>query len=158
MTLNKKVLAATSAAAAATAVTGSIASTEVKSAWYARLDKPPIQPPGAVFGAVWTLLYSDIAITSAVALSELGSSERGHAYRKALAVNLVLNTSWSWTFFKFHRLLPAVVVAGALAGSSVGLVRRTWAADRRAGAALLPYAGWCSFATVLSAALWRRNR
>ena len=41
------------------------------------------------------------------------------AYQRALAVNLVLNASWSWVFFRGHRLLPAVLVAGAMMGDSL---------------------------------------
>ena len=154
-----KILTSTIAAAAATAVAGSVASTDVKSAWYRSLDKPVLQPPGPVFGPVWTALYTDIAVTSALVLDELATEPAAAAdYRRALAVNLVLNASWSWTFFRFHRLFPAVLVAGALSLSSIDLVRRTWTARRSAGLALTPYAAWCSFATGLSAALWWKNR
>ncbi|GAA1846240.1 TspO/MBR family protein [Microlunatus capsulatus] len=151
---------ATSAAVVGTALLGGLASTGVRSTWYRRLDKPSFQPPGAVFGPVWTVLYADIAVTSAVALDGLRRDDptEAAAYQRALAVNLVLNASWSWVFFRGHRLLPAVLVAGALATSSADLVRRTGRVDRRAGAALAPYAAWCTFATVLSTALWRRNR
>ncbi len=151
---------ATSAAVAATALLGGLASTGVRSTWYQRLDKPAFQPPGAVFGPVWTVLYADIAVTTSVALEGLEREDPAEvaAYQRALAANLVLNASWSWVFFRGHRLLPAVLVAGALATSSADLVRRTARVDRRAGVVLAPYAAWCTFATVLSTALWWRNR
>ena len=152
-----RVLPFTAGAVAACAALGSIASAEVRSRWYARLEKPVIQPPGVVFGPVWTALYADIAVTSAIAIDRLQEHDRA-TYERALAANLVLNASWSWVFFRFHRLGPAVAVAAALALSSGDLVRRTAAADLRAAAALSPYAAWCAFATVLSAAIWRRNR
>jgi translocator protein len=57
-----------------------------------------------------------------------------------------------------HRLGAAVATAGALALSCADLVRRAAPASRPAAVALSPYAGWCGFATVLSAAIWRRNR
>lgn len=156
----RRVLAATSAATVATAVLGSVASADVKSAWYGRLKKPAIQPPGQVFGIVWTTLYTDIAISSAVAIDRLQSTDpaAAKAFERALAVNLVLNASWSWVFFKAHRLAPAIGVAGALALSSADLARRAGQAERGAGWALAPYAAWCSFATALSTAIWSRNR
>ena len=43
----------------------------------------------------------------------------------ALAVNLAVNAGWSWVFFRWHRLGPAVGVAGLLTLSSADLVRRT---------------------------------
>jgi translocator protein len=153
----RKYLPWTVAASAATAALGSVASRDTSSVWYRWLHKPVIQPPAVVFPVVWTLLYSDIAVTSAVALDRLEDDETG-AYRGALAANLILNASWSWVFFKAHRLFPAILVAGALSASSWDLVRRTLRSDERAGWALLPYAGWCSFATVLTTAIWWRNR
>jgi benzodiazapine receptor len=156
----KRTLVGTSAAVAATAALGSLASTDVNSEWYVRLRKPAIQPPGVVFPIVWTTLYTDIAVSSAVALDRLETSDSAAAvaFRRALAVNLVLNTSWSWVFFKAHQLAPAVAVAGALAVSSADLARRAGRASPAAGWALVPYAAWCSFATVLSGVIWRRNR
>jgi len=156
-TVIRKVLPWTAGAVAVTAAVGSVASSETSSIWYRGLDKPVIQPPAAVFPVVWTLLYSDIAVTSAVALNRADAPDT-RSYRSALAVNLLLNASWSWVFFKAHRIGLAIGVATALAASSGDLVRRTSRMDRRAGWALLPYAGWCGFATVLTTAIWRRNR
>lgn len=157
--MSTKDTVATVAAVVATTALGSVASADVKSSWYLRLRKPAIQPPAVVFPIVWTLLYTDIAVTSAIVLDRLGPDDPDSgAYRRALAVNLVLNAGWSWVFFKYHRLLPAIVVAAALAASSTDLVRRADRAGRPAAVALAPYAGWCSFATILTTAIWRRNR
>ncbi len=156
-----RTLAVTGAAAAATAVAGSLASSDVKSGWFARLAKPAIQPPPQVFPVVWTALYADIAVTSAKVIERLrtdGRDQERRAFQRALAANLALNASWSWVFFKAHRLGPAVAVAGVLAASSADLTRRAGQADPKLGAALSPYAGWTSFATVLAAAVWRANR
>jgi tryptophan-rich sensory protein len=49
-------------------------------------------------------------------------------------------------------------VAGLLAVSSAGLVRRTSRVSKPAAAALAPYPAWCGFATALSAEIHRRNR
>ena len=152
-----RTLTTTGAAVAACAALGSVASREVGSRWYRALRKPAIQPPPVAFPIVWTALYADLAVASAVAVDRLPRDER-RAYVGAFATHLVLNAGWCWVAFKAHRLGWAVPTAAILAGSSVDLVRRTWRADPRAGAALAPYAAWCAFATVLSAALWRANR
>jgi translocator protein len=155
-----KNLAVSAAAVTATAMLGSLASGGVRSRWYAELDKPAIQPPGFVFPIVWTALYSDIAVSSAVAIEALQDPRLKAAgkYRRALAVNLILGACWTWVFFQAHKPLPAIAVAAALATSSADLARRTGQANPIAGIALTPYAAWCSFATVLTAAIWRRNR
>ncbi|MGX1779448.1 TspO/MBR family protein [Nocardia brasiliensis] len=145
----------TGAAVAATALVGSAAAGP-GSAWYRRVDKPRFQPPSAVFPIAWTLLYGDIAVTSAYALDNAAESEK-RSLRAALAANLVLNASWSWVFFRAHRLGAATAVAAALTASSTDLSRRV-SATHPIGWASAAYPAWCAFATVLSAGIWRRNR
>jgi benzodiazapine receptor len=135
-----------------TALAGS-AGTDVNSRWYRRLDKPPWQPPGPVFGTVWTVLYALLAMAGGRALSH-GASRR---HVRAFGLNLVLNAGWSWVFFRAHRPVLAVVESAALTVSTVDLARRTWPLDRVAGVSLLPYAAWVTGATVLSGDLARRN-
>lgn len=144
---------------ATTAVSGSLA-TDPKSDWYQTLDLPDWQPPGWLFPVVWTGLFTDIAVTSAKVLAELDAEsgrEYADAYRRALVVNLALNQAWSWVFFKGHKLGAATVVAALLAGSSVDLARRAGRSGGGKALALAPYAAWCSFATVLTETIRRRN-
>jgi translocator protein len=151
---------ATSASVGVTALVGT-AGTDITSRWYRQLDKPPWQPPGPVFGAVWTVLYVLLAVAGGRALTSL--EQRGalpaqrRAYLGAYAANLVLNAGWTWVFFRARRPLSAVVEAALLAASTADLTRRTWRLDPTAGAALLPYASWATGATALSAEIMRRN-
>lgn len=159
--MNKQTLAATSLAVSATAGVGSAASQRRVAQWYSRLRKPSYVPPNGVFPVAWTTLYGDIAVTSATAIDRLRSAGRhdeARRYTVALAVNLILNAGWSWLFFKYQKLGASTVGAAVLAASSADLARRTAAADRRAGAALLPYPLWCAFATVMSGHIWVLNR
>lgn len=145
----------------ATASLGSVASADgVSSRWYADLDLPPFQPPPQAFPVAWTLLYADLAVGATTAVGRLAAEDpqAARAYRRALVANLALNAAWSWTFFRWHRLGSATAVAAALATSSADLARRTRAVAPAAGTALAAYPAWCGFATVLSAAIWRRNR
>ena len=153
-------IVATSLATGVAAVTGSIANRGV-STWYPRLRKPRYVPPSAVFPVAWTTLYTDIALTSAATIDKLrgdGEDAKARAYIGALGANLVLNASWSWLFFKAHKLGPSAVLAGALAVSSADLARRAGSVHPAAGAALAAYPLWCGFATVLSTRIWWLNR
>ena len=141
---------------AVTAVTGSLANLGADQEWYDSLDKPWFTPPGAVFPVAWTTLYADIAVASARVLDRLPAAQR-RAHLRALTLNLGLNASWSWTFFRAHRLPLASLHAALLAASSADLVRRSRAADPAAALALSAYAGWCGFATVLAGTIRRRN-
>lgn len=146
---------------AAAAVLGSIASRSSIDTWYRTIDKPPYVPPDVVFPVAWTSLYVDIAVTSGRTLDTLharGDSAETRSYARALAGNLMLNAGWTWLFFKYHRLGASAVAAAALAASSADLARRTAKVDPKSGAALAPYPLWCTFATVMSTDIWRRNR
>jgi translocator protein len=159
--VNRSLLAATTVAVAAAAGAGSIVSARSVPAWYSRLRKAPYQPPGAAFPVVWTTLYGDIAVTSAVAIDRFraaGQHRKARDYAAALTVNLLLNAGWSWLFFRYHKLGASVLGAAVLTASSADLARRAAQADRRAGLALSPYPVWCAFATVVATHVWRLNR
>ena len=154
----------TAAATAATAAAGGVA-TDPDGGWYRSLRKPDWQPPAIAFPVVWTALYADLAVSSAVALDSgagtgAGSTTRQQelaAYRSALAANLVLNASWSWLFWRARQPWLAAAECAVLTASSADLVRRTYRLNRSAGVALAPYAAWCAFATALSTAVARLN-
>ena len=159
--MNKQTLAATSLAVGATSGIGSIASKPRITRWYSRLRKPGYVPPNGVFPIAWTTLYADIAVTSATAIDRLratGRHDEARSYIVALAANLILNAGWSWLFFKYQKLGASAIGAAVLAASSADLVRRTAAAEPRAGAALSPYPLWCAFATFMSGHIWVLNR
>lgn len=142
----------------AAAALGSVATASgTKSRWYRALRKPAIQPPPVVFPVVWTALYAQTAVASIDAQSHMTASE-ARTYRRKLAFNMALNAGWCWSFFRGHRLVPSIVVAGALAASSADLARTAGGASRRAGWLLVPYTAWNTFATVLTTAIWRKNR
>jgi benzodiazapine receptor len=157
----RKLLVGTGLATAVAAAAGSVASREGVQGWYTKIRKPRYVPPNVVFPIAWTALYVDIAVTSAAAIDRFradGRDAQARSYLAALGTNLVLNAGWSWVFFKQNKLGPSVVAAAALAVSSADLARRAGDADAKLGAALIPYPLWCSFATVLSADIWRLNR
>ena len=155
-----RTLIATGLATAGAAAIGSVASKSGVETWYPTIKKPAYVPPNGVFPVAWTTLYGTIAATSASTIDALraeGDDAKTRAYVAALTTNLVLNASWSWLFFRLHKLGPSAVAAGALALSSADLARRTAAVNPKAGLALAPYPLWCTFATVMSTDIWRLN-
>lgn len=152
-------LGATAAAVVASAGLGA-ASTDPGSGWYADLEKPSWNPPGAAFPLVWTPLYADIAVTGAAALTQLeheGRHDEAAALRRALATILVLNTGWSVVFWRVRRPWPAAAWCALLTAHSALLARRVGSVDPALGAALAPYPLWCGFATALNTSIARRN-
>jgi tryptophan-rich sensory protein len=135
-------LAKTSAAVVATGVVGGLASRPAQSAWFAKLRKPSFQPPRLAFPIAWNILYADIAAVSAETLDELGDdgrSDEARTYSAFLALNLILNASWSWLFFNRRMLGTSAVAAGVLAASSADLTRRSVAVRGAPAAPLALY-------------------
>jgi translocator protein len=125
-------------------------------AWYQALDKPPWTPPGWVFGPAWTLLYFSMGVAAWLVWRERGV-ERAALPLALFAVQLVLNGLWSWLFFGLRRPDLGLVDIVALWAAIAGTVVTFWGVRPLAGAILLPYLAWVSFATALNASIWRRN-
>ena len=124
--------------------------------WYLALEKPPFNPPNWIFAPVWSALYLMIAIAGWRAWRRSAGPRRRLALT-AYAVQLALNLSWSFVFFGAHLIGLALAVIVALLAAILVNAFLFWRIDRAAGALLLPYAAWVSFATLLNAALWRLN-
>jgi tryptophan-rich sensory protein len=129
--------------------------------WYRTLRKPAWQPPAAAFPVVWTTLYTAIALAATATITELedsGRQEDADQFKAALAANLALNATWSGLFFRLHALPLAAGAAGLLAVSGADLARRASAVGKGKAGVFGAYAAWCGFATLLGAAVARRNR
>jgi tryptophan-rich sensory protein len=125
--------------------------------WYPSLRKPSWNPPAWVFGPVWTALYIGMAIAAWLVWRKAGW--RGASGALVLfAVQLVLNAAWSPLFFGLRSplagLVDIVLLWLAIAATLVAFYR----ISPLAGALLVPYGAWVSFATALNAAIWRLNR
>ncbi|MGW5237747.1 tryptophan-rich sensory protein [Monashia sp. NPDC004114] len=156
----RRTLRRTAGLVGAAAVAGSLL-TRPESRWYTELDTPRWQPPRVAFPVVWTLLYSALALSSAAASAELaerGEVARSRQLERSLVANLALNTGWSAAFFGARRPGLAAADAALLATSAADLGRQALPTGRGKAGVLGAYAAWCAFASVLTAAIARRNR
>jgi translocator protein len=143
-------------AVAATAGLGAVATTPaLNTRWYRRLGKPRWQPPGPVFGPVWTVIYALIAASMLVARTRGGEGQRPLFI--LFGTNLALNLAWTLIFFRGHSPLAAGIEIVVLEGTAVALVVRAWPMSRLAALLLVPYALWVAFAAALTWAIWARN-
>jgi tryptophan-rich sensory protein len=124
--------------------------------WYRALDKPPWTPPGWVFGPAWTLLYLSMGVAAWLVWRERGW-QRAALPLAVYGVQLVLNGLWSWLFFGLRRPDLALADIVALWAAIATTIVTFWGVRPLAGAILLPYLAWVSFATALNASIWRRN-
>lgn len=124
--------------------------------WYAQLVKPSWNPPDWIFAPVWTILYAAMAVAAWLVWREVTSERR--APLAVWTLQLVLNALWSWIFFGLHRPGWAAIEIGLLWLAILATTILFWRVRRVAGALLLPYLVWVSFAAVLNVALWWLNR
>jgi len=124
--------------------------------FYQQLAQPSWAPPSSVFGPVWSLLYALMGI--AAWLVWRGGGWRRH--RSALAlfvIQLALNALWSWLFFAWHHgalaFADIVLLWLLIAATLIGF----WRVRPLAGALLLPYLCWVSFASALTQIPFTQN-
>jgi translocator protein len=143
-------------AVTAVAIVGGLA-TDTSSDWYRQLDRPSWQPPGAVFGPVWTILYVLIAVSATLSFRDVGGPRR-RIVLGLFAANLALNLAWTWIFFQGHSPTAAGVEIVVLLGTIVALIALVRPYNRAAALALVPYGAWVAFATVLTWTIATRNQ
>ncbi len=124
--------------------------------WYRTLSKPAWNPPGWVFGPVWTVLYLCMGVALWLVWREAGFA-RGGAAIAVFLLQLVLNAAWSGLFFGLQRPGAAFADIVALWLAIAATVVLFWPISKLAGGLLVPYLGWVSFAAGLNYAIWRLN-
>lgn len=139
----------------AIAVLGGLA-TDVQSTWYEMLRKPDWQPPGYLFGPVWTTLYILLIISASMAWHSTSGTHRT-SIMILFALNGALNLAWSFIFFRSRSpLVAGMDIIGVLL-SVLWLIVRIWPISPVAAALLIPYLLWVAFATVLNWSIVRMN-
>lgn len=135
---------------------GALATASSVNTWYRGLRKPSWNPPGWLFGPVWTLLYTMMGVASWLV-------SRSHSPRKERALRLYgiqlgLNTLWSVIFFGLRRLDLALVEIVPLWGAILATLTSFYQLNPVAGLLLVPYQLWTTFAAALNFEVWRLNR
>ena len=139
----------------AAAGVGAVASINA-AAFYQQLVQPGWAPPAGVFGPVWSVLYLLIAVAAWLVWKARGL--RGACVALTLfVVQLAANALWTWLFFAWHRGSWAFAEIIVLWVLIVTTIVAFWRIRPVAGALLLPYLAWVSFACGLTWAMWRLN-
>jgi translocator protein len=124
--------------------------------WYAGLNKPVWNPPGWIFGPVWTVLYALMAMVAFRLWRECDHVGARITLRWWWA-QLAANALWSPLFFGLRTPGWALLDILVLLALLLVIATRLWRIDRLAWVLWLPYVVWVGFATVLNFTLWRLN-
>ena len=126
--------------------------------WYPTLVKPSFNPPAWIFGPVWTLLYLMMGVAAFLVWREGLASDGVRIALAVFGVQLALNGLWSILFFGLRSpgwAFVEILVLWLAIGATVWVF---WRVVPAAGALLLPYWAWVTFATVLNGSIWTLNR
>ena len=135
---------------------GAIATTPEIDGWYKTIEKPSWNPPGYVFGPVWTALYIMMGVAAWLVWKREGF-KKAKISLVLFGVQLLLNVVWSWIFFNLHQpgwaFVEIVVLWIAIVATTVAFFKR----QKIAGWLMMPYLAWVSFASVLNFTIWQLN-
>jgi translocator protein len=144
--------------ALAVAALASLATWSSVDGWYAHADRTLWNPPNQVFGPVWSVLYSVMAVGAWLVWRRPASPERTAALRTYVG-QLALNAGWPPVFFLLYDVVGGVGLWISLGWILVldfavlATIVFFWRVSRMASLMLLPYWIWLLFATALNASL-----
>jgi benzodiazapine receptor len=124
--------------------------------WYRALKKPAFTPPDAVFGAVWPLLETGMAVGGYRLLRQPHSGRRDASVALWLATTGLIG-GWTQLFFRRRALAESAVASGVMLATASSYVAATHKVDRVAQLSALPLVTWLGFATLLATRVWQRN-
>ncbi len=125
-------------------------------AFYRELAHPPWAPPGWLFGPVWSLLYLLMAVAAWLVWREQGF-RRARTALSLFLLQLAANALWTWLFFVWHQGAFALLEILVLWALILTTILAFWRIRPWAGALLLPYLAWVTFASALTWSVWKGN-
>ena len=126
---------------------GGLASIYLKEPWYSSLVKSDFNPPDWVFGPVWTILY--FMMTLAIWLF-WHSTNRDMKTVYIYFIHIIVNTTWSITFFVLHQITISILVLIILIALIIILIKNFKRVNLISSYLMIPYLLWCCFALVLN--------
>ncbi len=116
--------------------------------------RPPLSPPGWVFGVVWPVLYGLMGYASYLVAEAEGSKTRAFVL---YGLQLFVNFLWPIVFFRFEMVGLALALLAVLWVLVLLTIREFSELSDRAGDLLIPYILWLSFALYLNFGIYILN-
>lgn len=122
---------------------------------YNKLNKPPLSPPGFIFGIVWTVLYILMGISYGILdYKNLIDNNTKNIYYFQLLVNLL----WPIAFFVFKWRLFAFIWLVLLIILIIKMIIEFYKKDKVAAYLQIPYLLWSIFASYLNIGVYLLNK
>ena len=133
---------------------GGLAAINFKEPWYSLIIRPSFSPPDWVFAPVWTTLY--FMMTLSVWLF-WHSTNRDMKTVYIYFIHIIVNTTWSITFFVFHQIAISILVLVILITLIIILIKNFKRVNLISSYLMIPYLLWCCFALVLNVSIFVLN-
>ena len=133
---------------------GGLATINFKEPWYSLIIRPSFSPPDWVFAPVWTTLY--FMMTLAIWLF-WHSTNRDMKTIYIYFIHIIVNTTWSITFFVFHQIAISILVLVILITLIIILIKNFKRVNLISSYLMIPYLLWCCFALVLNVSIFVLN-
>lgn len=121
---------------------------------YNTLQKPPLSPPGFIFGIVWSILYLLMGIAYGILVYK-GKSDA--EVSKIYLTQLIVNLIWPILFFVFKLRLFSSIWIIILLILVISMVIKFYKKDKIIGYSQIPYLLWIMFATYLNIGVYILN-
>ena len=121
------------------------------------VTKPTLTPPGWLFPAVWSVLYTLMGIGAARIWLIPESVQRSRGLN-LYVVQLIVNFFWSLIFFNAQAFGLAVIWLLLLWVLVLLMIVQFYKVDRLAAILQIPYLIWLTFAAYLSIGVWYLNK
>jgi benzodiazapine receptor len=138
-------------------VIGSVFTTPAIPTWYAALVKPPFTPPSWLFAPAWITLYVLMGISASLVWRVGLDQKRVRTALILFLLQLVLNALWSVAFFGLQSPLGGIIVIVLLWAAILLTILKFFRISTAAGALLVPYIAWVTFAATLNACIYVLN-
>ena len=122
---------------------------------YNDLNRPPLSPPGFIFGIVWTVLYILMGVSyGIIASKDLVDKNINTIYYLQLFVNLL----WPIAFFIFKWRLFAFIWLLLLIILVIKMIIDFYKKNQLSAYLQIPYLLWCTFAAYLNLGVYLLNK
>lgn len=124
--------------------------------WYAKLVKPPLTPPNALFAVVWPILFALMAVAAWLVWKNPRSTCRFNGLR-LFCLQLLLHLLWAWILFDRHRIGMAFLDLAVMWITLLVTMLNFRRVNVTATWLLVPCLAWMTFVGYLNAGFWKLN-
>ena len=128
------------------------------STWYSSIIKPSWAPPSWLFGPVWSVLYTVIAVSFGAVFYKVFTKQLPFAIALPFILNLIFNLAFSPIQFGLKNNMLAAIDILLVLATLIWSLYAIYPHMRWVALVNIPYLLWVSFATVLQITITILNK